>query len=424
MTTNVSDELVPSPILMYYLNMIKSSGRKGLRTWIEIDRKAIKHNYDVFRSLISPKCKMLAVVKSNAYGHNLFEFAKEMQKNGADFLGVDSVIEALALRREGIKIPILVLGYTLPEMLEEAVKKDISISVSSFETLAEIKKLDCFAWLAKTEGMDPGLRRDDRRKGGDDIGKIRIHIKVDTGMSRHGFSEDEITKVLKEIKNNKNIIVEGLFTHFAMAKNPAFPSYTNSQIEKFNKWRTAFLKAGLKPICHASATSGTLLFKEAHFDMVRVGISLYGIWPSKESQACCEGKISLKPVLSWKTVIAEIKKLKKGTKVGYDCTETLFRDSVVAVIPVGYWHGYPRALSSIGKVLVNGIFCKILGRVCMDIIMIDATDVKGAKVGDEVTLIGKSSKKEVSADYLSSLIDGSTYEFLTRINPLIKRIYF
>lgn len=382
--------------------MVKISQKKGVRTWIEIDRKAIKHNYDVFRSLISPKCKMLAVVKSNAYGHNLFEFSKEIEKLGADFLGVDSVVEALALRREGIKIPIFVLGYTLPEMLEEAIKKDISISVSSFETLTEIKKLDCFAGLAKTEG------------------KIRIHIKVDTGMSRHGFLENEITKVLKEIKNNKNIIVEGLYTHFAMAKNPVLPTYTKSQIEKFSKWRMAFKKEGLKPICHASATSGALLFKDAHFDMVRVGIGLYGIWPSKETQSFFENKISLVPVLSWKTIIAEIKKFPSGTKIGYDCTEILFRNSIVAIIPVGYWHGYPRALSGIGKVIIKGRKCKILGRICMDIIMIDVTDVKGAKVGDEVTLIGK----DIPADYLSNLIDGSTYEFLTRINPLIKKIYF
>jgi alanine racemase len=387
-----------SPFLRYYLYM-NSTERMGLRTWIEIDKKAIKHNYEVFRSIISPKCKMMGVVKSNAYGHNLFEFSKELEKLGVDFIGVDSAVEALALRKEGIKVPILVLGYTLPELLKISNEKDISISVSSFDMLLEIKKLDL--------------------KGK----KIKIHIKVDTGMSRHGFFEKEISKVLKEIKSNKNILIEGLFTHFAMAKNLAFPTYTNSQIEKFNKWRKAFSNAGYKPICHASATSGVLLYKDACFDMVRTGIGLYGIWPSKESQAFCKNKISLKPVLSWKTIIAEVKKLSKGTKIGYDCTETLLRDSKIAIIPVGYWHGYPRVLSSIGEVLVKGKKSKIIGRVCMDIIMIDVTGVKNVKVGDEVILIGKDKKEEISADYLSSLMDASTYEFLTRINPLIKRIY-
>jgi alanine racemase len=371
--------------------------RKGLRTWIEVDKGAIKHNYAVFRGLIAKETKMLGVVKSNAYGHNLFEFAKELERLGVDFLGVDSAVEGLALRREGVKTPILVLGFTLPEMFAELAEKNISITVSSFETLAELKKL-------KT--------------------KVKIHIKADTGMSRHGFNETEIKKVLVEISKNKNLEVEGLFTHFAMAKNPSFPAYTKSQIEKFNIWREAFIKAGLKPICHAGATAGTLLYPEAHFDMVRIGISLYGIWPSKESQAFYEGKIKLQPVLTWKTLIAEVKKIPKGTKIGYDCSETLERDSVVAVLPIGYWHGLPRALSSIGHVLVKGEKCKILGRVCMDIIMVDVTKVKNPKVGDEVTIIGRDGENEILASDIAELLDASTYELVTRINPLIKRICF
>jgi alanine racemase len=246
---------------------------------------------------------------------------------------------------------------------------------------------------------------------------------VDTGMSRHGFVENDIKKVLSEISKNKNLVVEGLYTHFAMAKNPAFPIYTKIQIEKFNQWREAFKKAGLKIICHAGATAGSLLFNEAHFDMIRVGIGFYGIWPSKESQAFYGNRIKLQPVLTWRTLISEIKSFPKGTKVGYDCTETLSRDSVIAVCPVGYWHGLPRALSSIGNVLVNGKRCKIIGRVCMDIIMIDITDAGKIKVLDEVTIIGRDSKVEITADEISGLLDGSTYELLTRINPLIKRIY-
>jgi alanine racemase len=374
--------------------------RKGLRTWIEIDKRAIKHNYEVFRGIVGKKVKMLGVVKSNAYGHNLIEFSKELEKLGVDFLGVDSAVEGLALRREGMKTPILVLGYTLPEMFQELAQKDISITVSNFEAFDELKKIN------KT------LNR-----------QVKIHVKVDTGMSRHGFTETEIKKVLAEITKNKNLEVEGLFTHFAMAKNPSFPAYTKSQIEKFNIWREAFAKAGLKPICHAGATAGTLLYKEAHFDMVRIGISLYGIWPSKEAQALYEGKIKLQPVLTWKTIIAEVKKMPKGTKIGYDCSETLEKDSVIAVLPIGYWHGLPRALSSIGHVLVGGVRCKILGRVCMDIIMIDVTGVKNPKVGDEVIIIGCDGKNEITVDQIATLLDCSSYELVTRINPLIKRIY-
>ena len=382
--------------------------RTGLRTWIEIDKKAIKHNYHAFRNFIDKNCKMLAVVKSNAYGHNFVEFAQEQEKLGVDFLGVDSVLEALKLRREGIKIPILVLGYTLPEMIKEASKKNISITISNFESLSAVIQ-ECNPSQIKSQF--------------DGARKIKIHIKVDTGMNRHGFLENDIKKVLDKLKNNKNIIVEGLFTHFSMSKDPYFLTYTQTQIEKFNKWKEVFLKAGYSPICHASATSGTLLYKEAHLSMVRVGIGLYGIWPSDESRLFLENNFSLKPVLSWKTIVVETKKIPKGSKVGYDGTIIVKRDTILGICPIGYWHGYPRALSGVGYVLINGKEARILGRVCMDIIIIDITNIKNVKVGDEAVIIGKSKNAEISADEISKLLSGSTYELLTRINPLIKRFY-
>jgi alanine racemase len=394
--------------------------RLGLRTWMEIDKKSIKHNYVVFRSIISSKTKLMGVVKSNAYGHNLFEFALELQKFGIDYLAVDSAIEGIALRREGVKIPILILGYTLPEMIEKAVLNDLEITVSSFEYFKFLRKINNFQ-------------------------EIKIHIKVDTGMHRHGFQEKEILKVLKEIKKLNNrpghqndhpaltkvgisekptATVVGLYTHFANAKNPAFPQETKKQIEIFNKWRQAFSKVGIEPICHACATSGTILYPEAHFDMVRVGIGLYGLWPSNETKNFAKDKINLLSVLSWKTLVGEIKNIKKGEKIGYDFTETVNKNSQIAILPVGYWHGYPRILSSIGRVLINGCFAKVLGRVCMDILIVDITNIKKVKVGDEVTIIGHDGKNEIKAeDIIGSFEGGSTYELITRINPLIKRIY-
>ena len=370
--------------------------RKGLRTWIEIDKKAIAYNYRTLRNLLDKKCKMLAVVKSNAYGHGLIELAKEEEKLGVDFLGVDSVIEAITLRREGIKIPILVLGYTLPEMVEVAIKKDISITVSTFELLSEILNVK---------------------------EQIKIHIKVDTGMFRQGFHENDFVKVLKELKKNKNIIVEGLFTHFSMAKDFNYPTYTKFQLEKFKKWQEAFWKAGYKPICHASATSGTLILKEAHLDMVRIGISLYGIWPSEELKVSYSPKFSLKPILSWKTIVSETKKINQDSRVGYDGVGVVKKNSVLAICPIGYWHGYPRALSNIGYVLINGKRAKVVGRVSMDILIVNITDIKNVKVGDEVVIIGKSKGVEITADEISIIMGCSTYEFVTRINPQIKRFY-
>ncbi|MEK7081636.1 MAG: alanine racemase [Patescibacteria group bacterium] len=370
------------------------NARNGLRTWIEVDCPAIEKNYKLFRSLIPSKTKLLAVVKSNAYGHGLVDFTKELERLGTDWFGVDSVVEALTLRREGIKIPILVLGYTLPEKFKEAAAHDISITVSSFETLKA---------LQKNHFPKP----------------LKIHIKVDTGMHRQGFLPQDLPKVISFLK----IKPEGLYTHFAMAKNPAFPEYTRRQIAEFEQWRAAFTKIGLSPIYHASATAGVLIFPEAHFDMVRVGIGLYGLWPAKEIESYFASRLTLKPVLSWKTIISEIKELPKGAKIGYDCVETLQKDSRMAVCPIGYWHGYPRALSGIGFVLVNGQRAKILGRVSMDMIIVDVSDITGAKVGAEVVLIGKQGKEKITVNELANLSDTSHYEFVTRINPLIKRIY-
>ncbi|OGI95203.1 alanine racemase [Candidatus Nomurabacteria bacterium RIFCSPLOWO2_01_FULL_42_17] len=376
--------------------------RKGLRTWIEIDRKAIAHNLSVFQSLINKKTKLMAVIKSNAYGHSLIDFAREISKSGVDFFGVDSIVEGLALRKEGIKTPILVLGYTLPEMVALAADNNISLSVSTFESLEYV--------VANQKHFTKSLN---------------IHIKVDTGMHRQGFLMEDRKKVLKIIDSHKNynFNVAGIFTHFASAKNPAFPKDTEMQMQDFKLWVADFKRKGLNPIAHAAATAGTMLFPDSHFDMVRVGIGLYGLWPAREVKAALQDKISLKPVLAWKSIITEIKKQPKGSRIGYDLTESLPDAGVVAIVPVGYWHGYPRALSSLGKMLVDGKECKVLGRISMDMICIDVTKIKNLAVGDEVTVIGKDSDSPCSMEGISNILDLSWYETVTRLNPLIKRIY-
>jgi alanine racemase len=374
--------------------------RLGLRTWIEVDIKALKHNLQVFRSLLKPQCLLMAVVKSNAYGHGLVGFSQVADKLGVNYFGVDSAIEGITLRKNGIEKPILVLGYTLSEMIERAVANNISLSISSFSALNTLIKLK----LKKP---------------------VKIHIKVDTGMHRQGFLLNESNKLIEKLQaNKKKIIVEGLFTHFASAKNPSFPSYTLKQIEMFNHWKGIFKNNGFNPICHASASAGVILFPQAQFDMVRIGAGFYGIWPSTETKSYAESKFKLQPVLSWRTILAEIKNLPKGSQIGYDCAETLEKDSVIGICPIGYWHGYPRNLSSIGKVLIKGHKTKILGRISMDMIIIDLTGIKNIKVGDEVTLIGRDGKEEIGLEEVAMLADTSTYEIADRLNPLIERIYF
>ncbi|MFA6992935.1 MAG: alanine racemase, partial [Candidatus Gracilibacteria bacterium] len=213
-----------------------------------------------------------------------------------------------------------------------------------------------------------------------------------------------------------------LFTHFTSAKNPAFPKDTKEQIAEFQKWIKAFQNAGLKPIVHAAATAGSMVYPESHFDMVRIGIGLYGLWPAKEIEAFLKDKIALKPVLTWKTIVSELKKIPAGGRVGYDLTETVGKNSTIAVCPIGYWHGYPRNLSSIGRVVVCGRKAKVLGRISMDMIVIDVSGIPKIKAGSEVVLLS-GNYPETSAEQISHLSDTSYYEIITRLNPLIKRIY-
>lgn len=373
--------------------------RKGLRTWIEIDKKAIKHNYTALRKILPRGVKMMSVVKSNAYGHSLVDFALEGQKIGIDWFGVDSIVEAITLRDSNITKPILVLGFTLPEMLVKAIKYDISISVSSFELLDVISRTSFKQ-------------------------KIKIHIKVDTGMHRQGFQEQEIDKVITKLKGlSSKVKIEGLFTHFAGVKNSEFKDATNKQFELFKLWVNRFKKEEFAPIVHAGASSVALVFPDAVFDMVRIGIALYGLWPSKEVENSLKTKIELKPILQWKTIIGEVKNVLKNSRVGYDFTEEFQKDSIIAICPIGYWHGYSRNLSSIGNVIVHGKRARVLGRVSMDMIIIDISDISGVKTGDEVTLLGSSGIEIISAEEIANLEKTSLYEIVTRINPLIKKFY-
>lgn len=390
--------------------------RNGLRTWIEIDRKALWHNFDVFKKRISKRTKLMAVVKSNAYGHSLLDFSREMERLGADFLGVDSIVEALALRREGIRIPILVLGYTLPEMIPAAVKENIALTVSSMPMLRYSVTLARRGTFAKP---------------------LKIHIKVDTGMHRQGFLLGDLPKITSSLLRIKparrsigaggdkglRIQTEGLYTHFASAKNPAFPNDTIAQLAEFQKWIEAFREAGHRPLIHAAATAGALLFPQSHYDCVRIGIGLYGLSPAKEVREHLKGRAALRPALVWKSLITEIKELPQGSRMGYDLTETLPKETTLAIVPVGYWHGYPRALSSIGRVLVKGKECKVLGRVSMDMLTVDVGSVRGVKIGDAVIVMGGPEKLSTAFERVSELCDTSCYETITRLNPLIKRIY-
>jgi alanine racemase len=379
---------------------MKKKGEFPMRTWVEIDKAALAHNYRVFHRLIGKNTQMMGVVKSDAYGHDLMGYASELEKLGIDALGVDSLIEGIAIRKHNVKIPILVFGYTMPELFDEARVHSIAVTISSFESLA----------IAQS-----GLKS---RK------PLVVHLKIDTGMHRQGFQSHEIEKLISALKNNKKqLLIKGVYTHFAEANNPLSITNTNAQIACFEKVLKQFRDEGIEFTAHAAATGGALLYPSSHYDMVRVGIGLYGLWPSKESEQFLSNKLTLKPVLSWRAIVSEVNLVNKGERVGYDFTELLTRDSKLAIIPVGYGHGFPRLLSSCGRVLINGKTAKVIGRVTMDMIVVDVTDIPKVKVGSVATIIGKDKKEEIKVSELAEFAATNPQEILTQMNPLMPKIY-
>lgn len=363
------------------------------KTWVEISRSAAERNLRTFRGLVGRSVRVFGVVKSNAYGHGLVEFSEVLDKAGIDAFCVDSFEEAAALRDAGITRPVVVLGFTAPSLFHDAAKRDITISLSSPEG-------------AHAYGMLRGSRPS-------------FHIKIDTGMHRQGFSPDELKGILKAadaafLKELRSGIT-GAYTHFASAKDINYPTYTDMQFDRFAEAVGILESYGFSGfVRHCAATGGTLINEKYHLDAVRVGIGLYGLWPSKELYFQKGEKIDLRPVLSWRSVVSEVKSLQKGEYVGYDLAERVMRRTVAAIVPIGYWHGYPRALSSGGLVLIGKKKAKVLGRVSMDMIVIDVTGML-VRPGDAVTLFP-------DADESARLGGTISYELLSRINPLIERV--
>ncbi|MBU6141633.1 alanine racemase [Patescibacteria group bacterium] len=365
------------------------------KTFVSISRKAVRNNARVIRRLISPKVRLWSVVKSNAYGHGLVAFA-QIADPFVDGFCVDSVPEGLKLRAAGITKPILVLGPTLLELFGPATENNITISISNAAALRT---------LAKSRRIP------------------EFHIKIDTGMHRQGFLLSELPSAIRTIKKNKKLSakLKGIFTHFASAKDINYPTYTDLQFDAFMQAADLFRKAGFTDLIrHTAATGGMLVSKKYHLDAVRIGIGFYGLWPSKELEMQ-KKDIRLAPVLSWHALVSEVKSLKKGDYVGYDLVDRLHRSAKVAIVPIGYWHGFPRSLSSgAGEVLINGKHAPVLGRVSMDLLIVDVSGIRCA-VGDTATLIGRQKTAELSADAVARKSGTTHYEFLTRINPLIER---
>ncbi len=373
-------------------------------SWIEIDRAALVHNHQEFRRLIGPGCRFLAVIKANAYGHGLLEVSRILTRDGVDWLGVNSLEEVAALRKAGIKARLLVLGYVPLADLDEAVRLGARLTVYNEETVERL------ALICR------------RRKR-----KAFLHLKIETGTHRQGLRPEQIPQFLGKILGRQGLVLEGLSSHFANIEDTTDPSYSRRQLELFQKVRRTVEKTGVQvPFTHMSCTASTILFPETYHDMVRVGIGLYGYWPSKETYLSCRLQkrcaVQLKPVLSWRARVAQVKRLPRGAFIGYGGTYRTTRPTALAVLPVGYSDGYSRALSNASFVLIRGRRAPVRGRVAMNFLLADITDISGVRLEERATLIGRDGSETCTAEHLASLTGTIAYEVLSRLNPSLPRI--
>lgn len=372
------------------------------KTWVEISKKALTSNVRAFRRHLGSGTGFMAVVKSNAYGHGLVETARVVDRAGAAWFAVDNVDEGLILRKNGIKKPILILGYTKKNRLIDCIRHQISFVIYNIET-------------AQT------LRRITSRNV-----QAQVHVKIETGTSRQGVEGEELRALVRMLKTIPGVVIEGASTHYANIEDTTDASYAENQLRRFEEGVALMHHEGVDPpFLHTACSAAAILFPKTHFNLARVGISLYGIWSSKETRVLATERrrsLALTPALTWKSIVAQVKNVKKGTPVSYGLTERVTRDARLAIVPIGYWDGYDRHLSSIGHVLVKGRRCKVMGRVCMNMFVIDVTDVPSVRAEDEVVLLGMQGKEQISADDIASKLGTIPYEIVTRINPQITRI--
>ena len=372
---------------------------KYSRVYAEIDMDAIAENFRVMHERISPKTKMVAVIKTDGYGHGAVPIARMIQPE--DYIwgfAVATMTEAMILRKNQITKPVLILGYTFEEDYEDLIRYEIRPVVFKLDMAKELSQTA--VQLKKT---------------------LSIHIGLDTGMSRIGFSDtEESIKTIREIASLPGIRIEGMFTHFAKAdeldKAPA-----NRQFERYMHFAHRLEEAGVAiPLKHVSNSAALMELADMNLDLVRAGISIYGIYPSEEVS---RDSMKLTPAMSLHSRIVYIKEIETGTQISYGGTFTAPHPMRIATIPVGYGDGYPRMLSNKGFVLIREKRARILGRICMDQFMVDVTDIPEAQELDEVVLVGRQGNEEITVDELGDLCGRFSYEFICDIGKRVPRIY-
>ena len=366
--------------------------------YLEINMDNLTNNYNEIRRIVNPNTKIMAVIKANAYGHGSVELAKMYEKIGVDRLAVSIISEAVELRREGIKIPIQLLNYTPESQLGLVIDNDIIQGIYTYEDAKLLSD------LAVKKGK-----------------KAKIHIKIDTGMGRIGFlpNEDSIKEIVK-IHELPNLEMEGMFTHFAKA-DETDKSFTKIQFERFNWVSEKLEENGIElKVKHVSNSAAIIDLPEYNLDLVRPGIILYGYYPSDEVN---KNKINLKPAMTLKSKISNIKTVPEGTGISYGHIYSTSKKSVIATVPIGYADGYSRILSGKADVCINNKRAPIVGRICMDQMMVDITGIDNANIGDEVVLFGYDNESYPRVEELASLLGTINYEFICMMGRRIPRVF-
>jgi alanine racemase len=369
--------------------------------WVELDAGAPDHNLREMRRCHGFSGIHCAVVKSNAYGHGVREICGLLGE--AAWLAVNSLDEGLELRGLGETRPVLLLGHVDLGRLVEAREAGLRMVVYNRETLAAVASLP------------PSQKR------------LRLHLHLETGTWRQGVLPEHAPGFAREILNTPGAELEGISTHFANIEDTLEHAYAKMQLETFERVCAELAVAGINPpVKHTACTAAAILFRETHFNMLRTGIGTYGLWPSRETRLSAETAgvpiPDLKPVMTWKTRVVQVKDVPRGCYIGYGCTYRTTRPTVMAVLPVGYADGYRRAAGNVGWVLVGGMRAPVLGRVCMNLIMADVTDIPGVRLEDEAVLLGSSGDETVSAELMASWCGTINYEIVTGISPLLPRM--
>jgi alanine racemase len=375
----------------------------------EIDLKAIAHNIKELRRITHPDARLMGVVKANGYGHGALEVARCALQNGAEVLGVARIEEGIRIREAGIEVPILIFGYTLPDLTAKLLDYDLTQTVYTYASAQVLSQTAI------------SLKK-----------KIKVHLKIDTGMGRLGLlpqnfqqgnsigiSADAIEESLA-IAGLNGLELEGIFTHFATADS-ADKTYAEIQLDLFMNFLNRLRKAGLEPpVRHAANSAALIDMPQSHLDMVRPGIASYGLYPSDEVN---KKHVPLKPAMALKARIIHLKKVPAGFKVSYGSTHQTPKATTIATIPVGYADGLNRLLSSEGQMLVHGQRAPIIGRVCMDLTMLDVGRIDNVQVGDEVVIFGQQGNDAITVDEIASSLNTINYEIVSTITARVPRVY-